>query len=351
MLVLCLAIAAHAQSTHATLSGIVVDSAGEVIPGANIEILNEATGVRYSGKTNEAGIYAVTILPPGQYRVQVSKAGFKTLIKPGITLRVEGAAALNFTLPVGAASESVTVEAGAPQINTTDGSVSTVIDREFVANMPLNGRSFQDLLSPAPGVSPVATSAGLGYGVGYSGDIVVNGQRTESNYFTVDGVSANTGAISGGPQGAGVSDNWPQFTALGTTQGLASIDDLEEFRSNTFSYSAEYGRSPGGEFSFSTRSGTGILHGSLYDFVRNDAFDANNWFNDFYGYPKGRERQNDFGGTLGGPVVLPGLYDGRKRSFFFVSYEGLRLTMPQAATKVEVPDNIQTSLPAFLALV
>ena len=336
----CASTQVSAQSTNATISGVVIDAAGQVIPHAAIEILNEATGVRYSSETNGTGIYTVTILPPGNYRVQVSKVGFKTLIKPGVTLNVQSALALNFTLPVGATSESITIEAGASAINTIDGSVSTVIDRDFVENMPLNGRSFQDLLTLAPGVSQVATSAGLGYGVGYSGDIVVNGQRTESNYFTVDGVSANAGAISGGAQGAGVSGNLPEFTALGTTQGLASVDDLEEFRSNTSSYSAEYGRSPGGQFSFSTRSGTDELHGSLYDFLRNDLFDANNWFNDFYSYPKGRERQNDFGGTFGGPVVLPKLYDGKNSTFFFLAYEGLRLRSPQAATLVEVPGQL-----------
>jgi len=330
---------ALAQSTNATISGVVVDPAGKVIPDAAIEIANDATGVHYSSATNGSGIYTVTILPPGQYRVQVSKIGFKTLIKPGIVLNVQSALALNFTMPLGATSESVTVEGGASEVNTTDASVSTVIDRDFVENMPLNGRSFQELLTLAPGVSQVSTSAGLGYGVGYSGDIVVNGQRSESNYFTVDGVSANAGAQSGGAQGAGVSGNLPAFTALGTTQGLVSIDALQEFRSNTSTYSAEYGRSPGGQFSFSTRSGTNVLHGSLYDYLRNDALDANNWFNDFYGYPKGKERQNDFGGTVGGPVVVPGLYNGKDRSFFFFSYEGLRLRSPQAATQVEVPEN------------
>lgn len=339
LLFLCAAIMAGAQSTDATLSGIIVDPASHALPGASIQIVNEATGVQYSGATNETGIYAVTILPPGQYRVQVSKIGFKTLIKPGITLSVQGAVVLNFTLPVGATSESVTVEGGASAINTSDGSVSTVIDRDFVENMPLNGRSFQDLLSLAPGVAQVPASGGYGGEAGFSGDIVVNGQRTESNYFTVDGVSANAGVLSGGGVGAGASGSLPVFTALGTTQGLASIDDLQEFRSNTSTYSAEYGRSPGGQFSFSTRSGTNTLHGSLYDYLRNDAFDASNWFNDFYGDPKGRERQNDFGGTIGGPVLLPRIYDGRDKTFFFFSFEGLRLTSPQAATQMSVPEN------------
>jgi hypothetical protein len=338
LLVLCGATLALAQSTNATISGVVVDPAGKVIPGAAIEIVNDATGVHYSSATNGSGIYTVTILPPGQYRVQISKVGFKTLIKPGIVLNVQSAVALNFTLPLGATSESVTVEAGASAINTVDGSVSTVIDRDFVENIPLNGRSFQDLLTLSPGVLQVANSAGSGNGVGYSGDIVVNGQRTESNYYTVDGVSANTGMMPNPfGEGAGVSGSVPGLTALGTTQSLTSIDSLQEFRSTTSTYSAEYGRSPGGQFSFSTRSGTNGWHGSLYDFFRNDALNANNWFNDYYQKPKGQERQNDFGGTFGGPVVLPGIYNGAGKTFFFLSYEGLRLTSPQAATPVKVP--------------
>jgi hypothetical protein len=340
LLTVCLTSVDLAQSTDATISGIVVDPSDRVIPDARIEIVNDATGVHYSSQTNGDGIYTITILPPGEYRIQVSKIGFKTLIKPGIVLNVQEALALNFTLPIGATSESITVEAGTSAINTTDGSVSTVIDRDFVENMPLNGRSFQDLLTLSPGVSQVANSAGSGYGVGYSGDIVVNGQRTESNYYTVDGVSANTGTMPNPfGEGAGVSGNVPGLTALGTTQSLTSIDSLQEFRTTTSSYSAEYGRSPGGQFSFSTRSGTNALHGSLYDFFRNDALDANNWFNDYYSYSKGKERQDDFGGTVGGRVVLPGHYDGEDKSFFFFSYEGLRLSSPQAATPVEVPDN------------
>jgi len=337
--IILLAVIAHAQSTDATLSGIVVDPSGRPIPKVEIEILNEATGVRFSARTNDDGIYAVSILPPGQYRVQVSKMGFKTLIKPGIVLNVQSAVALNFTLPVGATSESVTVEAGAPTINTTDGSVSTVIDRNFVSNMPLNGRSFQDLLTLAPGVSQVPVNPSGGNGIGYSGEIIVNGQRTEANYFTVDGVSANTGAQPGNASGsAGFAGSVPGETALGSTQSLVSIDALQEFRATTSTYSAEYGRTPGGQFSFTTRSGTSQVHGTTYDYLRNDAMDAGNWFNDYLGKPKGEERQNDFGGTLGGPVSLFGHHNGSQRIFYFGSYEGLRLDSPQPATKIEVPD-------------
>ncbi|WP_035351586.1 TonB-dependent receptor [Edaphobacter aggregans] len=337
LLILCVTIFATAQSTDATISGVVVDTSGGVIPDADILILNEATGVQFANRTNGAGIYTVSVLPPGQYRVQVSKGGFKTLIKPGIILNVQSAVALNFTLPVGVASESITVEAGSSTINTNDASVSTVIDRKFVENMPLNGRSFQDLISMTPGVvtqSPQAT----GLAAGYSGDFSVNGQRTESNYYTVDGVSGNVS--SGTPRGYSQISNTGSIassSALGTTQSLVSVDALQEFRVSSSTYSAEYGRTPGGQFSFGTRSGTNTPHGTAFDYLRNDYFDANDWFNDHNGIRQPALRQNDFGGTFGSPIVIPSLYNGHSKSFLFASYEGLRLVQPTAAATMYVP--------------
>jgi hypothetical protein len=337
LLTLCVSMLLDAQSTNATLSGVVVDSAGKVIPDAMIEILNEATNMHYAGQTNGTGIYTVSILPPGQYRVQVSKDGFKTIIKPGIVLNVQSALALNFTLPIGATSETVTVDSGTSSLNTTDASVTTVIDRKFVQNIPLNGRSFQDLISLTPGV--VTHSPQSGGAATVSGDFSVNGQRTESNYYSVDGVSGNLSAGNGyGTQTAATSGSVPSSTALGTTQSLISVDALQEFRVASSTYSAEYGRSPGGQFSLLTRSGTNQFHGTAYDYLRNSFFDANDWFNDRYGELPTALRQNDFGATLGGPVIAPHLYSGRDRTFFFLSYEGLRLTQPQAASINYVPD-------------
>lgn len=248
LLALCIAPPSFSQSTNATISGAVTDTMGKAITGADIEILNDATGVHYAGRTNGSGIYALPALPPGEYRVQVSKPGFKTIIKPEIILNVQSALALNFTLPIGATSESITVEAGSSALNTTDASVSTVVDRKFVENIPLNGRSFQDLISMTPGVtsqSPQNTAQGIGA----SGDFSVNGQRTESNYYTIDGVSGNISA--GRATGYGQAANSGMIagtTALGTTQTLMSVDALQEFRIQSSTYSAEYGRSPGGSF-------------------------------------------------------------------------------------------------------
>ena len=329
---------ALAQSTDATISGVVVDPAGKVIPDATVEIMNEETEVYFDRKTNAAGLYNVAILPPGHYRVQASKEGFKTIIKADITLNVQSGLALNFTLPIGATSEIVTVESGSTLLNTTDASVSTVVDQKFVANMPLNGRSFQDLISMTPGVvtqSPQTSQQAPGV----LGDFSVNGQRTESNYYTVDGVTANTngGAGAGGalPSTGGTIG---ASTALGTTQSLISVDALQEFRVESSTYSAEYGHSPGGQFALVTRSGTNAFHGTVYDYLRNNFFDANDWFNDHYGDPQPALKQNDFGGTLGGPVHISKLYNGKDRTFFFASYEGLRLDQPTAAAIQYVPD-------------
>jgi hypothetical protein len=341
---LMLALPLVAQSTNGVINGLVVDPSNRIIAGADILVINDATGVKYSGKTNEDGIYVVPNLPPGAYRLQISKMGFKTLIKPDIVLNIQDALSINFTLPVGAAFESVTVEGGASMINTTDASVSTVIDHTYVENMPLNGRSFQDLILLTPGIV-TNSPQNVGGGLGQSGEFSVNGQRTESNYYTVDGVSANVGSVAGSAMvtGAGASGSVAASTALGTTQALVSVDDLQEFRVQSSTYSAEYGRNPGGQFAFETKSGTNQFHGTAYEYLRNGVFDAPDYFTDYL-RPLNpvlitpATRQNDFGGTFGGPVKVPGMYHGKDKTFFFVSYEGLRLTQPTPVSVNYVPD-------------
>jgi hypothetical protein len=316
--------AAVAQSPNGTISGLILDPSGRAIPAAEVLIVNDATGVRYPGATNGEGIYAVRNLPPGPYRLQVSKIGFKTLIKPEVVLNVQDALAINFTLPVGAASETVTVEGGAPLVNSQSAAVSTVIDRKFVENLPLNGRSFNTLLQLTPGIviAPSNTFA--------PGQFSVAGQRTDANNFTVDGVSANFGVVATTPQvrqsGSGSAQ---AFSAIGSTSSLVSVEGLQEFRVETSSFAPEFGKSPGGQVSLTTRSGTNDLHGGLYEFFRNDVFDANDWFANAAGKGRAPERHNDFGIYLGGPIR-------RDRTFLFVSYEGARLRLPQA-TIVQVP--------------
>ncbi len=338
---LVLSIAAYAsmalaQSTSASLTGSVDDPSKAFISGASITVINIQTGVSALTKTNKDGRYVVSGLDPGTYRIEIDKQGFKSVIEAGLVLHVQDVVEMNFHMVIGSASETVTVDGSGLQMNTTDASVSTVIDRKFVENIPLNGRSFEDLISMTPGVvtaSPQTTGSGK-----VEGDFGVNGQRTESNSYLVDGVSANAsaGSPTGGAQ-PGTSGSVSATTALGTTQSLLSVDALQEFRVSSSTYSAEYGRSAGGQFSFSSRSGTSTLHGGIYDYLRNDVFDSNDWFNARSGIAKTAERQNDFGGTLGGPIFIPHLYRGNNRSFFFVSYEGLRLVQPTPAITQYVP--------------
>lgn len=320
-----LGVSVFAQSPTGSIGGIVFDADARTIPGAEIIVVNDLTRVQYETKTNGMGIYAVPNLPPGPYRIQASKAGFKTLIKPDIILNVQDAITVNFTLPIGATSIAVTVEGGAPMINTTDASVSTVVDRQFAENLPLNGRSFQTLIYLTPGIVATPTS------VTTNGQFSVNGQRAASNYWMVDGVSANIGisAASNSP-GNGLGGAIGSTSALGTTSSLVSVDALQEFRIQTSTFAPEFGRTPGGQISIVTRSGTNQFHGTAFDYVRNDKFDANNWFANSAGLTRPQERQNDFGGTVGGPVW-------RGKTFFFFSYEGLRLRLPQTRL-TGVPD-------------
>jgi hypothetical protein len=329
----------NAQTGTAQLSGLVTDSTGAVLPNASVLIVNRDTGVSRSVQTNAQGEYTAPALQPGHYRITVEAKGFKTLVTENVTLNVAQETNLRFQLKVGTETQSITVDGSGLQINTTDASVSTVIDQKFVENVPLNGRSFQDLISMTPGVV-TQSPQNSGQVTGYSGDFSVNGQRTESNYYTVDGVSGNINAGDGnGAYGPASSGALAGATALGTTQSLISVDALQEFRVQSSTYSAQYGRVPGGQFSIATRSGQKYFHGSTFDYLRNNFFDANDWFNDYYGTPIPALRQNDFGGTLGGRIWIPKFYDGKDRSFFFISYEGLRLTQPQAAEIQYVPDS------------
>ena len=326
-----------ALAQNAQLQGQVADTSGAVIPKALVRVVDQRTGTERKTVTNASGQYSVPGLDPSLYKVFVQAEGFSTAVSTPITLNVGQNAVLDFKMQVGGASQSVTVDASGLQINTTDGSVSTVIDRQFVANIPLNGRSFQDLISMTPGV--VTQSPQSSYAtIGSRGDFSINGQRTESNYYMVDGVSGNVTAGPSTGGGFAGSGTMAGTSALGTTQSLLSVDGLQEFRVETSSYSAEYGRSPGGQLSFVTRSGTNTLHGSAFDYFRNGSLDANNWFNDELGQAKNEIHQNDFGGTLGGPVWIPALYQGRNKTFFFGSYEGLRMTEPVAASIQYVPD-------------
>jgi hypothetical protein len=345
-LFLACSLAAFCQTETATLTGTITDPSGANVAGASVQITNVETGAVIQTSSNGSGLYVVPNLRPGHYRVIVEKAGFKQMALTDLTLNVQDIVSRNFQMQVGTVSESITVSGEGININTSDASVSTVIDQSYVQNMPLNGRSFQDLILLTPGV--VTNSPQSAHENGSSGEFSVNGQRTESNNYTVDGVSANIGAAANifsyaMTEGAGASGAVPGATALGTTQALVPVDDLQEFRVQSSTYSAQYGRNPGGQFAFETKSGTNQWHGTASDYLRNDYFDATDYFTDYLrsvnpSLKKSAIRQNDFGGTFGGPVKIPGVYNGKDKTFFFVSYEGLRLLLPQPAAFFPVPD-------------
>jgi hypothetical protein len=322
-----------------------MDQSGKVVPDVELAITNVDTNVSSTTKTNGDGIYVLTALQPGHYRVIVTKEGFKQIALSDVILNVQDTVSRNFNLYVGAASETVTVNANGVNVNTTDASVGTVVDRQFVENMPLNGRSLQSLISLSPGVmtpKPADTNPG-----GFS----VNGQRADANYFTIDGTSANVGVGQGGDSsynGPGSAGALLATSTTGGTNSMVSIDAMQEFKIQTSTFAPEYGRTPGAQVSIITRSGTNQFHGTAFEYLRNNALDASDWFTNYYGLPKPAERQNDFGGVFGGPIV-------KSRLFFFLSYEGQRLVQPQTKTEVEpstaarlaAPASVQPLLNAF----
>jgi hypothetical protein len=317
-----------AQSTNASLSGRVTDTSKARVVGARIAAVSVGTNVRDETTTNASGEYYLPNLPPGAYQIEVEKPGFKKLIRPNVTLHVQDALDIDFELPLGSASENVTVEAAAPLVNTESAAVSTVVDSKFVEDLPLNGRTFQTLIALTPGVVVTQTA------FDDQGQFSVNGQRADANYFTIDGVSANFGVTSYFPLVQSAGGSLPALTVSGGTNSLVSVDAMQEFRVQTSSFAPEFGRTPGGQISIVTRSGTNAFHGTLFDYFRNDVLDANDWFNGYTNnppLPKAKDRQNDFGGVFGGPII-------KDKAFFFFSYEGLRLRQP-ATTLTDVPDN------------
>jgi hypothetical protein len=330
-----------AQTTNATITGFVTDPTKAVVVGAKVDVINMDTNIRYAATTNQAGSYTASNLPPGPYRIEVQKPGFKTVVKSDLVLHVQDTAAINFEMAVGSVSETVTVQAGGLVIDTTDATVSTVVDRQFAENLPLNGRSFQSLIQLTPGV---VLTANNGYD---TGQFSVNGQRANSNYWMVDGVSANIGINAGLTPGSGMAGTLGSTSVFGGTNSLVSVDALQEFRIQTSTYAPEFGRQPGAQISIVTRSGTNQFHGTAFDYLRNTVLDANDWFADEEGLPKPKEQQNDFGGTFSGPIV-------KDKTFFFFSYEGLRLRLPQTTltyvpdTNPEDPYSRQFALPALL---
>jgi hypothetical protein len=292
---------AYAQTSFGTVSGTVTDSSGSTVPNAVVRINNTDTGAARDVSTDSRGFYTAPSLPPGPYMLAVEAPGFKRAERRGITLPVNGAIQVDIALQIGDMKEAVQVTAEAPLLNTANSTVSTVIDTTKIVNMPLNGRQFTQLILLAPGTSPRQPGAS-GLDNNLSGvSPAVNGARPQNNNFTLDGADNNEAF----------------FNSFSVSP---SVDAIAEFKVQSNIASAEFGRGAGANINVSFRSGTNQLHGVVYEYLRNDKLDARNPFSP----ERGPFKQNQFGGTLGGPVLIPKLYDGRNRTFFFFAAEAFR---------------------------
>ena len=298
-------ICANAQSPNATLVGEVVDTSGAPVAGATLEVRNQNSNEVHRGASDEKGEFTIPNLAPGPYDVAITREGFRATRQTNLVLEMEQVARLKFRLELGEVSQSVVVKAtAAPLINTENGTKGEVVVTEQIVEMPLNGRDFSDLALLVPGVSPNA-KGGMGSG------FAINGARADNTNFIIDGFNDQN------PRG-------------GSAQARPNIDALQEFKMETSNYSAEYGRLAGGVMNMVLKSGGNQFHGVLFEFVRNDFFDTRNFFD----ANKGELRQNQFGGTLGGPIHIPRLYNGHDRSFFLFSWESFRQL--QGASKLGV---------------
>jgi len=313
-LVACLALVAlflprpaHAQAVTCTILGTVTDGSGAAVPGATVTLTNSGTGLVRSVTTNSAGEFAAPQLPTGTYSVTAELSGFKKAAVGNAHVGVDQKIRVDFKLEIGAMTEVVTIQAEAPLLQTNSSELGATVVEEQIERLPLNGRNFVMLTRTVPGVlrpvpggnidggGSLAWRAGSGFSA--------NGQRPRDNNYLLDGVDNN--------------ETWLQ-----TVVTFPSVEALDEFKLQTSTYSAEFGKSLGGVVNLQIKSGTNKYHGDLYDFMRNDALDANNWFNNRAGRAKPDFKQHQFGATLGGPIIS-------NQTFFFIDYQGLRLNQGQ----------------------
>jgi hypothetical protein len=304
LLTVTFSIQAHAQVTGGTLNGTISDASGAVIPDAQISIKNVATGLTRNMTTDTAGFYTAPNLLPGNYEITVSERGFETQVRTGINLDVGAEQVLNITMQVGQVTEKVQVTGAAPAVQLATSSISAVVNSTTVRELPLNGRSWTDLATLQPGVDAIQTQPSFADGAnrgtrGFGAQITVAGARPQQNNYRLDGLSINDYA------------NGAPGSVLG---GDLGVDAIQEFSVLTSNYSAEYGRTSGGVVNAITRSGTNQFHGGVYEFLRNSALDARNFFD------RGKIppfRRNQFGAEAGGPIR-------KDKIFVFGDYEGIR---------------------------
>ena len=293
-----------AQTTNATMLGTVVDPQAGTIAGATITVKDKGTGISRVVTTDPSGNFRVFPLNPGRYEVSASMAGFKTKLVSEVILEIASMVKVDLTLEVGQVTDTVEVTASAAILQTQEASVGGTVTSSELSRLPVNGRNYTRLILLMPGTSDQGGSQSKGT---FSGTqlISVNGQRRQDNNYTMDGVDNN-------------------FQMMNSPGASPPMDSIQEFRvlNNT---SAEFGRSSGANVNIAIKSGTRDIHGSVYEFLRNDKFDANDFFANKRGTGKVPFRQNQYGAAVGGPLVIPKLYNGRDKTFWFASWEGFRL--------------------------
>jgi Carboxypeptidase regulatory-like domain len=305
-----------AQTTTAAFLGTVMDPSGAVLPGVQVTASNVDTGLKRTTITNEEGRFLLSELPPGSYEVVVSLTGFETLVRKGMTLTIGQQANLSLTMKVGAVDEQVVVTGDAPIVETTQSSVSGVVEEKRITELPLNGRDFTQLALVEPATVSLRNTGTGEVGRGFGTRMSVAGSRPDQTGWLLDGMKINSNTFFGTPGSAG--------------GGLLGVDGVREFQVLTTNYSSEYGGTSGGVINMVTKSGTNQFHGTVYEFLRNSALDAAAWEDNAYGNGKAPFKRNQFGFSAGGPVR-------KDRTFFFFNYEGLR--QPKGVTNVAVvPD-------------
>ena len=318
----CLAVFSPAQETTGSISGTVTDASGAVIKGATVTLTNtDRNQVERVLTTDSKGFYAGTSLPLGSYSVKIAESGFKTEVETNLVLHVNDALTVNRALAAGSTGEIVTVTAEQVQLNLENGMSQGLINGTQIRELALNNRNYEQLLLLQPGVSFGGASDQLYIGTslpaGTSNQVAfsIDGSRPTSNNWTIDG-----------------ADNVDRGANL-TLLSYPSVDAIAEFKTLRGNYLAEFGRNASGQIDVITRSGTNAIHGSAYEFFRNNIFNANAYFNKVAAYtPRPLLRYNDFGATVGGPVFIPKVYDGKDKTFFFFSYEGRRVINYASAT-------------------
>jgi hypothetical protein len=300
---------AMAQTVNGAFHGTVTDPSGAVIPGAAVLIKNLATGATRQATTNSAGFYAITQIPPANYSITISKPSFETLVQPTVELLVAEDREANFTLRVGQTTQQVEVTAQAAALDTTNSTLGTVVGSTQVVDLPLNGRQFTQMILLSPGATPHEGGQQAAFTVEEGGGGIspaVNGQGARFNNYTLDSGLNN--------------EVFKQVWMVSPPP-----DAIQEFKIQNHSVDASVGMAPGANVNVATKTGSPKVHGDAWEFLRNDKLDAANFFDNFANSPKPAYRQNQFGGTIGGPVLLPHLYDGRdKKTYFFGYYEGFR---------------------------